>query len=739
MKSCVRMLVLVLLLLAWATLPGEGFEVAPLVGSPVSAGDWNRPPTELPPLWKTTVEDIGVTLWAAPHDDGLMIVCAVQDPVHQNTFSGAQLWRGDCLYVAFDGRGNSLQSDEITDPDDGVVLLGLGADGPAALIIDHGSSELKGPLSAAAVAIRRDEPTATTTYQVTLPWPVLRGGKGIADAVGLAVTVAHKTKSGTDLSWGRVRTGPDGKRTLQPVPLPLPPGEFVTIALGRDRLIRRDSRSETIVAARLPVGGTTTELVAQIGAVEKRLPLKPDNDGVARAAVVVTGNDVGRPGECLRVVVRRGETTWVDQTVPMTSTAANVSHLLARLDGELAKLVERPAVAVPDPAVWHLRSLRLLWGEIDGQIHLLNADTGWLEKVLQASDLFLAGLPESGFEWQRHVATGLPLVLAFVSRYDGSLQFATVQLPPGWSAATAYPLAVYLHGAGPTRPIDFLATAVDNSHQDTLWRQGPTGTAREPQRECVLLAPFGRGTQGYLGPAESDVWQAMEELEQRVTIDPDRRYITGFSMGCHGAWRLANLRPDVWAGVNLAAGFGDWSCTADPTMVQARGLPVAIWCGELDPMIDGARAFAAAVPTATPTTAVFVPNVPHTYPYREYGRMLAWLFAHRRPAPPARFTFTTRDPNYPGRNGVWMNLGFSYWAGAAASLTCTVEGQRLTVTTENCRGLRIEPARLGLDPTRPVTVIWNGTPAYTDTPGTRRIKVGVPEQWFNHYYGAGLK
>lgn len=727
------------LLLAGAALPGASFEVVPLVGSPVSAGDWNRRPAELPPLWKTTVEDIGVTLRAAPRDDGLVVVCVVQDPVHRNAFSGAQLWRGDCLYVAFDGRGDSLQCDEGTDPDDGVVLLGLGTDGPAGLIIDHGSSELKGPLPAAAVAIRRDEPAATTTYEVTLPWPLLRSGKGIAGAVGLAVTVAHKTKSGADLSWGRIRTGPDGKRTLHPVPLPLPPGAFVTVAPGRDRLVRRDSRSETIVAARLPAGETAAALVARIGTVEERLPLKPGDDGLARAAIVLTGNDVERPDQCLRVVVRRGETVWVDQTVPMTSTAANVTRLLARLDGELAELAERPTAAPSDPAVWHLRSLRLLWGEVDGQMHLLNTDTVWLEKVMQASALFLAGLPESGFEWQPHVAAGRPLVLAFVSRYDGSLQFATVQLPPGWSAATAYPLAVYLHGAGPTRPIDFLATAVDNSHQDTLWRQGPTGTEREPQRECVILAPFGRGSQGYLGPAESDVWQAMEELEQRVAIDPDRRYITGFSMGCHGAWRLANLRPDVWAGVNLAAGFGDWSCTADPSMVQARALPVAIWCGELDRMIDGARAFAAAVPAATPATAVFVPGVPHTYPYREYGQMLAWLFAHRRPAPPSQFTFTTRDPNYPGRNGVWMNMGLRYWDRAAASLTCEVEGQRLTVTTENCRGLRIEPARLGLDPARPVTVIWNGTPAYTNAPGTGRILVGVPEEWFDHFYGAGLK
>lgn len=735
----ISLLLLTLLLIAGAAGRVAALEVAPGPTPPPAAatGPWNRPPTALPPLWATTVEDIGVTLWAAPQDAGLAVVCAVRDPVQDNTFSGGQLWRGDCFYLAFDGRGDSLQNGESSDPDDGVVLLGLGAEGPQGIVTDHGSGELQGPLPAEAVAIRRDEAAATTTYQVTLPWSLLRAGKGIADTVGLAATVAHKTKAGADLHWGRARSGAAGPRALQPVPLPLPPGEFATVAAGRDRLVRRDSRSATVVAARVAAGAMPVELVATLGDAEERLALVADGDGVVRATVVVAADEVSRPGEPLRVVLGRGDATLADQSTAMTSTAANVAELLGRLDAELATLAARPPAAGPDPASWHLLSLRLLWAEIDGQTNLLATDTAWLEKVMRAASLFLGGVPEDGFALPTHLAAGLPLVLAFVSHYDGSLQFATVQLPPDWSAATAYPLAVYLHGAGPERPIDFLMTAVDNSHQDTLWRRGPTGGDREPQRECVLLAPFGRGTQGYLGPAESDVWQAMEELQRRVKTDPDRRYITGFSMGCHGAWRLANLRPDVWAGINLAAGFGDWSSTADPAMVQARGLPVAVWCGELDPMIDGGRAFAAAVPAGTPTTAVFAPGVPHTYPYREYGKMLAWLFAQRRPAPPRQFTFATPDRHYAGRNGVWMNPTFRYWAGVSASMTCAVEGQGITATTENCQGLRIEPARLGLDPTRAVTVVWNGKQVYMGTPGTEPIAVGEPGRPL-HFYGADL-
>ena len=46
-------------------------------------------------------------------------------------------------------------------------------------------------------------------------------------------------------------------------------------------------------------------------------------------------------------------------------------------------------------------------------------------------------------------------------------------------------------------------------------------------------------TVNYFGAAEFDVWQAVELVEKRYRIDPNRRYLSGFSMGCAATFRLA--------------------------------------------------------------------------------------------------------------------------------------------------------------------------------------------------------
>lgn len=191
-------------------------------------------------------------------------------------------------------------------------------------------------------------------------------------------------------------------------------------------------------------------------------------------------------------------------------------------------------------------------------------------------------------------------------------------------------------GAGPRVPVDFLITAVDNTFHDTLWNSSPEvdGT---PQREVILLAPLGRGTKGYRDMAEDDVWQSMEITESLFAIDPDRRYLTGFSMGCSGAFRLAACKPDLWAAINLAAGFHDSSATRDVSLVpNLPDVPIYIWCGKDDTrMMEGLE---LTLPMwrehgLEPRSVIIREDIPHTYPYFEYARMLEMLLREtRRPA-----------------------------------------------------------------------------------------------------------
>ena len=67
--------------------------------------------------------------------------------------------------------------------------------------------------------------------------------------------------------------------------------------------------------------------------------------------------------------------------------------------------------------------------------------------------------------------------------------------------------------------------------------------------DFLIAAPYARGTMGYRGIAEKDVYDVLADVERRFPVDEDRVYLTGISMGGGGALWLGLTRPDVWAAV----------------------------------------------------------------------------------------------------------------------------------------------------------------------------------------------
>src|SRR5689334_20992501 len=57
------------------------------------------------PLWSGTSEDVRAELCAASTISGLRFHAVVNSPARPNTFSGRNLWRGDCIYISLDARG----------------------------------------------------------------------------------------------------------------------------------------------------------------------------------------------------------------------------------------------------------------------------------------------------------------------------------------------------------------------------------------------------------------------------------------------------------------------------------------------------------------------------------------------------------------------------------------------------------------------------------------------------------
>ena len=74
---------------------------------------------------------------------------------------------------------------------------------------------------------------------------------------------------------------------------------------------------------------------------------------------------------------------------------------------------------------------------------------------------------------------------------------------------------------------------------------------------AYLIAPTNRRPFGFDWEdwGRIDALEALAAASKRYPIDPDRVYVTGHSMGGHGAWHIGVTDPGLFAGVGPSAGW----------------------------------------------------------------------------------------------------------------------------------------------------------------------------------------
>ena len=173
-----------------------------------------------------------------------------------------------------------------------------------------------------------------------------------------------------------------------------------------------------------------------------------------------------------------------------------------------------------------------------------------------------------------------PQVLTFFSDADDTEQPYGVYIPKNYDPQRKYPLVVMLHGAG-------------SNHRLALRRvfgksNGPGETDVEASRyfpewkdvEYIVASPYVRGTAGYQGIPEKDVFDMLADVKRRFNIDEDRTYLTGLSMGGGGTLWIGLSRPDIWAALAPV-------CPAPPNGTDALSpnalnVPVHFFHGDKD-------------------------------------------------------------------------------------------------------------------------------------------------------------
>ncbi len=182
---------------------------------------------------------------------------------------------------------------------------------------------------------------------------------------------------------------------------------------------------------------------------------------------------------------------------------------------------------------------------------------------IQFRDLMIQPLPTPTAENPTHPGFHVRSV-----KTDQGDRKYTVYVPEGYDGSKAYPVILFLHGAG-ERGEDGIVPA-----QVGL---GPAIYNRPGGVPAIVVFPQARRTWSAGSPDSQAALKALDDVMAAYKVDPKRVLLTGLSMGGHGSWDLATAMPERFAAVVPICGPGEPEA-AD----RLKALPVWTFCGDAD-------------------------------------------------------------------------------------------------------------------------------------------------------------
>ncbi len=393
-----------------------------------------------------------------------------------------------------------------------------------------------------------------------------------------------------------------------------------------------------------------------------------------------------------------------------------------------------PAGLLPDVEIFHRAvAVALRYDEIYRTNEVASARI-LLQHGLQRAQELREGRPS----WL--TATGL-VVRGFRSKLDGSVQPYGLVVPSTWAETPQHPrrLDVWLHGRDDRlTELKFLAE-----------RERSAGEFTPP--DTLVLHPYGRYCNAFKFAGETDVFEALAQVQQSYRIDRQRIVLRGFSMGGAGTWHLAAHHPDVWAVAAPGAGFAETAeylkifrqGTPPPVLEQRlwqlydatdyaanfRNLPVIAYNGTLDEQKQAADVMARALQEAgLKLPRVWGTNVGHKYTpegKQAINRFVDDVVAQPKELLPRKVHFTTRTLRYSRGVGVEVLGLMEHWKRA----DLVVDRDLHSVQTTNISAFAVEDPGAGRWEVDGQTLSLAATPVARDgTTGRlefRRTAAGV--------------
>jgi len=304
--------------------------------------------------------------------------------------------------------------------------------------------------------------------------------------------------------------------------------------------------------------------------------------------------------------------------------------------------------------------------------------------------------------------TGLK-VLGYYSWIDDSPQPYGVEIPEDLQYGNGrkpVPMWVWLHGRGDTStdlPFVYGRLMAKKPGQFT-----PAGT--------IVIHPFGRYCNGWKSAGETDVFEALDDAEERFNVDADRVALAGFSMGGAGAWSVGAHYAGDWACVHTGAGFVDvkrytkltpetypdwfeqklWGVYDVPDYAaNFHNVPLISYSGEIDGQRDSAEYMTEVLKGEGITRPHLIgPGMPHKYHpevIKDVQKLVEEAVAKGREEWPAKVSIETRTLAYNRQKWLTITALKEHWQDSRADAELDAKTGIVKVTTKGVAGLEITP------------------------------------------------
>jgi pimeloyl-ACP methyl ester carboxylesterase len=309
--------------------------------------------------------------------------------------------------------------------------------------------------------------------------------------------------------------------------------------------------------------------------------------------------------------------------------------------------------------------------------------------------------------------------LAYIDDIDNTPQFCRSYLPLNYDPAKKWPLVVYLHGYNGDNPEYYNWWSADKRHDPA-----------SDKHDIIFIEPHGRGNTQYLGIGDRDVLKCIEMAKQRFSVDVDRVYLMGGSMGGFGTWNVGTRHPELFAAINPIYGGGDYhvflskenvakmsswevflndKSSSTAQLEALLNLPILVTHGDQDQSVNVnlSRYIVRMLQRWNyDVRYIEVPGKGHA-DLGLWDETLSWLLQHKRNPSPKHVRVRAADLR--NASAYWVEVTqerspFEFAVVDAEAL----DGNIIRLDSKNVDELVLTPSKLLVDFGKPVRVVWNG-------------------------------